>query len=319
MKSLVLSTSSNETTKYSEGLRDCGYGEVRLMAYDQPGHTEQALYAKAKEYAPDFIVYIGARFGQQPSISMLAKINSSIAPMVHICSDAADNPWWDLLRDYNERGAFTLQVAIDGSHKWPLASTQMTALTPVDPKNFPAFRPHADRATVAGYAGNPGSGPGSRRTAVLASLLEARLIGLRIRSNLPYTYESYCEYLSGIRISLNIAYSGTEATTHVKGRVLESGLAGCALLETAGSPTSAWFRPGLDYLEYTDEAHAANIIRMLAHEPEATDAMGRSLMERVAREHSPAAFWGRILERIGMRGKDCAAVLTAGAVAHYAK
>lgn len=307
MKSLVLSTSSNETTKYSDGLRDLGYGEVRLMAYDQLGHSEQLLYAKAKEYAPDLIVYIGTRWGQQPSIAAISRMNEKIAPMVHLCSDAADIPWHDLLRDYHTAGAFSLQVAIDGSHKWPNSQTQMTALTPVDAKNFPAFRPHVERGTLAGYAGNPGSGPGSRRTAVLSELLEARLIDLRIRSNLPFTYESYCDYLSGVRISLNIAYTGTEATTHVKGRVLESGLAGCTLLETHGSPTSYWFRPGLDYLEYKDAEHAANIIRMLAHEPAATEAMGRSLMDRVTREHSPAMFWGRILERIGVQTEKVAA------------
>jgi len=29
-----------------------------------------------------------------------------------------------------------------------------------------------------------------------------------------YTYEAFCQYLSTLRISLNIAYTGTEATTH---------------------------------------------------------------------------------------------------------
>src|SRR5467141_221127 len=69
MKSLVLSTSSNETDKYSDGLKR--FGEVLRLTYDQLGHSESLMMSKAKEYAPDFIVYIGSRWGQQPSIAAL--------------------------------------------------------------------------------------------------------------------------------------------------------------------------------------------------------------------------------------------------------
>jgi Glycosyl transferases group 1 len=299
VKSLVLSTSTNETTKYSDGLKR--FGEVLLLSYDQLGHSESLMMSRAKEYAPDFVVYIGQRWGMQPSIAALARLNSSVAPMVHICSDAADPPWWALLQEYHYAGAFSLQVAIDGSHKWPLAGSQMTALTPVDPATFPPFKPHAERSVVCGYAGNPGSGNGSKRTGMLSALLEKKLIDLRIRSNLPFTYEAYCEYLGKARMSLNIAWSGTEATCQVKGRVVESGLAGCCLLETAGAPTSEWFRPGLDYLEYKDQFEAEQIIRRLENEPEATQAIGEALRARVLAEHTPEKFWNRIFERIGLK------------------
>jgi hypothetical protein len=274
---------------------------VLLLSYDQLGHSEALMMARAKDYAPDLIVYIGARWGQQPSQAALARINSTVAPMVHICSDAADPPWWDLLQEYHYHGCFTLQVAIDGSHRWPLASSQMTALTPVDPENFASEpRPHAARPVICGYAGNPGSGNGSKRTGMLAALLEKRLIDLRIRSNLPHTYESYCDYLGKCRMSLNIAHSGTEATMQVKGRVVESGLAAAVLLETKGAPTSEWFRPGLDYLEYNDQFEAEQIIRRLENEPEATQAIGESLRARVLAEHTPARFWAKVFERMGL-------------------
>lgn len=303
MKSLVLSTSTNETTKYSDSLKP--YGEVKLLAYDQLGHSEPLMMERAKEYAPEFVVYIGSRWGPQPSMAALARINSSVAPMVHICSDAADPPWWDLLQMYHYNACFALQVAIDGSRKWPLADSQMTALTPVDPATFPPFKPHAERGIVCGYAGNTGSGPGSKRTGMLSALLGmppvGELIDIRNRSNLPYTYESYCSYLSKSRMSLNIAWSGTEAALQVKGRVIESGLAGACLLETVGAPTSDWFRPGLDYLEYKDQMEAEQIIRRLENEPDATQAMGESLRARVLAEHTPEKFWGRIFERIGVK------------------
>lgn len=304
MKSLVLSTSTNETTKYSDSLKP--FGEVKLLAYDQLGHSEPMMMARAKEFGPDMIVYIGSRWGMMPSQAALARLNSSVAPMVHICSDAADPPWWSLLQEYHYAGCFTLQVAIDGSRKWPLSDSQMTALTPVDPSTFASFPiPHVDRSIACGFAGNQGSGNGSKRTGMLSALLSVnpvgRFIDVRARTNLPYTYESYCDYLCKCRMSLNIAWSGTEATCQVKGRVVESGLAGACLLETKGAPTSDWFRPGLDYLEYEDQFEAERIIRQLQNEPEATQAIGESLRARVLAEHSPAKFWGRIFERIGLK------------------
>jgi hypothetical protein len=306
MKALFLLTSTNEVLKYFEGLAALPGWEATSLFYDQIGGSEQLLYSRTKEYAPDLIVYIGSRWGMTPSTAILANMNNHIAPSIHICSDAADVPWWDMLLDYHQKSAFALQVAIDGSHKWPLASSQLTCLTPVDPAWFlpGATKPHAERTINCGYAGNPGSGGGSKRTGMLSALLgfkpEGRLIDLRIRSNLPHTYESYCDYMTKCRMSLNIAHSGTEATMQVKGRVIESGLAGCCLLETKGAPTSEWFRPGLDYIEYADQFEAEQIIRRLEHEPEATQAIGESLRARLLAEHTPAKFWKRIFDRIGL-------------------
>lgn len=302
MKSLFLITGTSEVPKYADSLRNLNLGEVGMIQYDLVDRSDQLLYAKIKEYAPDFIVYVGGVWGKQPSLAALAHITNHIAPMIHLCSDAADPPWHELLRQYNNAGAFTLQVAIDGSHKWPHSDRHITALTPVDPLLFPSvLKSHRERSVACGYAGNQGSGPSSQRTIVLCELLKQRVLDLRIRSSLPYTYESFCEYLATLRMSLNVAYTGTESTTHVKGRVLEAGLAGACLLETKGSPTSYWFRPGLDYLEYESPGEAAQIIRRLANEPEATQAMGESLRQRILREHSPAQFWGRILDRIGLK------------------
>lgn len=303
MKALFLLTGSNEVLKYSESLAGLKLGAVSTMQYDLPGLSDKDLYAKVKERAPDFVVYLGARWGKQPSPAALALINEKVAPSVHICSDAADLPWHDLLREYHQCASFSLQVAIDGSHKWPLSGVAMTALTPVDPGLFRlAPQPHEKRNVRCGYAGNPGSGNGSRRTGMLAELLERHVIdALHIRSNLPHTNHLYCQFLENARMSVNIAWTGTEASLHVKGRVLESALAGACLLETKGSPTSYWFRPGLDYLEYETADEAADIIRHLGNEPEATQAMAFSLRQRVLDEHSPHQFWSRIFDKIGMK------------------
>lgn len=300
MKALFLLTGTNETVKYADSLGGLGH-EIDHLRYDLPGLSDEKLYAQIKEKAPDLVVYIGSRWGKTPSTSILSCIANRVAPSVHICSDAADPPWHDMLRDYHNTGAFTLQVAIDGSHKWPLAGVGMTALTPVQEQAFGEPMPHEKRNVICGYAGNPGAGTGNR-TAMLSDLLARRVIDqLHIRSNLPHTNEMYNRFLGHCRMSVNIAWTGTEAGTHVKGRVLESALAGALLLETRGSPTSYWFRPGLDYLEYGTGEEAEDIVRRLANDPEASQAMALSLRNRVLQEHSPAQFWGRIFDRVGLK------------------
>ena len=155
MKSLVLTTRSNETNKYWECLRNLNWGPVEVAVYDLPGTSDKGLYDTVKAQSPDLIVYIGARWGQQPSIALLSKITNSIAPMIHFCSDAADPPWHDVLRLYHTSGAFTIQVAIDGNANWPTAAANLTLLTPVDPLYFPEeMMPHNLRATTCGWGGN---------------------------------------------------------------------------------------------------------------------------------------------------------------------
>lgn len=301
LKALFIKTSSNETDKYVDCLATLQLGPVEKIAYDTPGLEDETLVAKAKELAPDVIVYIGARWGKTVSPAALAHMNAKVAPTVHICSDAADAPWHDLLREYHQCGAFSLQVAIDGSHKWPLSNHAMTALTPVEPGLFGRPLPHKERPIPCGYAGNPGAGNGSRRTGMLSALLERKTIDqLHIRSNLPHTNGMYNRFLGLCRLSVSIAWTGTETALHVKGRVLESGLAGACLLETKGAPTSYWFRPGLDYLEYGTPDEATDIVRRLANEPEASQAIGFSLRQRILNEHTPHHFWTRIFNRIGL-------------------
>lgn len=301
MRALFLETGTSEVQKYAKSLENLGLGPVTAVRYDISGGSEAIMYGQIKDFSPDLVVYIGQCGGRQSSIATLCKIKT-LCPTVHVCSDAADQPWWELLRAYHAAGAFSLQVAIDGSHKWPLSSSQMTALTPVDPALFPQkIKPHSERGTICGFAGGAGGGPGSKRTQVLTAMLEKGVIDLRVRSNLPYTYDAYCKYLSNLRMHVNVAYTGTEEAVHVKGRVLESGIAGALLLETKGSPTSYWFRPGMDYLEYANAAEAVAIVRRLENEPQESQQMAESLRARVLNEHSPAQFWQRIFERIGLK------------------
>lgn len=298
MKALTLSTSSNETLKYADSFAKYLACATNVIAYDERTLSDRALVEKIQAAAPDVILYIGSRWGKQPGASTLAQINAGIAPTIHFCSDAADQPWWDLLLDYHYAGSFKVQVAIDGNKEWPLALSGLTLLTPVEHSYFPAGeRPHAQRNVACGYAGNPG-GTGSHRRAILSDLLGTRHIDMRQRSDLPFTYDGYCEHLMNCRMSLNISYSGTEQAKQVKGRVVESALAGACLLEIKGSPTSDWFTPGEDYFEYESIEDARRLIDELKSQPDLTQAVAMSLRAKVMRDHAPSVFWGKVMERV---------------------
>jgi hypothetical protein len=302
MRALFLSTSSNETTKYMESLACLNLGPVEMLRYDEQEVTDANLHSRIKDFKPDIIVYVGSRWGAQPSTHTLAHINANVAPCVHLCSDAADLPWHDLINEYHYAGAFALQVAIDGNKKWPLDGLPdgMTLLTPINPTHFTSPpKPHAERKIVCGYAGNAGS-QGSIRRNILTELMLRNLLTVRMRDDEPGSYDKCCEFMSDCRISINIPYSGTQAALQVKGRVIEAGLAGSCLLELGGSPTSDWFKPGEDYVEYYTVGQAMQVIEMLHDKPEATQAYGEKLRARVLAEHSPQVFWNKVFERIGI-------------------
>lgn len=300
MKVAFLSSSTNETTKYAQGLGKLPGVALELLRYDVEGSNDDSIFQRTKEAQPDLIVYVGSRWGAQLSTHALARLNFEVAPTVHFCSDAADPPWWDLLRTYHAAGAFALQVAIDGNHQWPLAASQMTALTPVDPIYFRASNGHAGREHACGYAGNPGA-EGSPRRAIVSDLAMLHAIRVRLRDAEAESYQGYCDFLLNSRMSLNVSLTGTGAAQHVKGRVVESGLAGCLLLEPAGSPAAEWFTPGVDYLEYRSGQEAYDIIKAHEDRREETQAFGERLRAKVLAEHTPERFWSRIFDRVGVK------------------
>jgi hypothetical protein len=306
MKGLFVTSATNETIKYGESFEYLGHEVLTAKYTNRIGHSGQGtvglgdeeILRIAKEASPDLIVYIGSRWGDLLSIPALQRLRD-IAPTVHICSDAADDPWWDLLIEYDQAHAFDVQVAIDGTKEWPLYDTQVTCLTPFRPDQYPQNPPeHRFRPIAWGYSGNPG-GRNSRRKAMMDQMMHS---GMRVRwrNPAPGTHQAYIDFMCSCRIISNFPHTGTQKYMHVKGRVVECGMTGAMLLEQAGSPTADWFVPGEDYLEYSTPAQAKEIVDRLEHCYEETQAIGNNLRAKVLERHSPERFWGRILDRVGL-------------------
>lgn len=276
------------------------------------GRLDNEIYEKAKSLSPDMMVYVGACSGNIPSPGIFAKIRNDVCPTVHFCSDAADEPWWGTLKNYDDAGSFSAQVALDGNKNWPLHEKEITALTPIDPAHYPdPIIPHADRKILFGFAGNPGSvsklkdGRVVGRRPMVASMMQ---FGLKIRPRTPglakiadavATYKEAAAYMADTRIMPNFNQTGSFDRQHVKGRVVEAGWAGCLLLEPTGSPAKDWFEPGVDYMEYASMDEARGIHDMYRDKPEETQAFGMRLRKRVENEHGPKQFWNKIFKKVG--------------------
>lgn len=264
---------------------------VRVEQYDNRAHDRHGeLVDLAKGLAPDAIVFIGAveRYHGRPVIrSDVHRALRDVAPYIHMCNDAADPPWWPDLEEYNRLGCFDVQVSIDGSRATPLAEFDegIVKLTPIDHRPFEP-RPWAERNRGMILIGGRGINQRGGFVGEMCARGMTFLPGPDGRS-----YEQFAAEMCDARVAFNFPESGSGQVSHVKGRVVEAGFAGCVLLERVGSPTADWFERGVDYLEYTDPDSAR------AAAEGADPEMARRFHDRVVREHHPAVFWKDVFGR----------------------
>lgn len=321
MKAFFITTETNETNKYPESFSCVNGNQVNHFVFHHRGtpgtpigeQLDKAIYEGAKEYQPDVVIYLGACAGNIPTPQTFQRINEEIAPTVLMCSDAADvvSPWTYLLHEYNKQRSFSCVVAIDGNRNWEFSDRHLTLLTPIDPARYPSPPiPHADRGMPFGFAGNIGTFkamknglPAGRRTLIA----QMCAFGLKYRDRdssfdpLKPPSESYqgcADFLSNCRIVPNFCETGSYERTHVKGRVVEVGLAGATLLEQVKSPACNWFEKDVDYIEFTDSRHAKSLVTSMQDKPEVTQGFGDRLRAKIMKEHTPEKFWGKVMQRV---------------------
>lgn len=287
---------------YCASLESLGTHEIFIDRIDKFPLSLDAV----RRRQPEMIVYCGLNGGPcKPEDKALRGLRD-IAPTVMICPEASDPVWWHrLVADYTAAETFDLIVNIDGNRDWPGSERGLTLLMPVDPMPWAEPIGWQYRYVRCGFSGGNSNPARSSMLMQLADLVTWR--GPDPDADAAKTYHGYRDFMKQTKIAFNMALHGTvneyrEYNMHVKGRVTEAGLAGCALVE-AKSPTAAWFRPGADYLEYDSVAMArAQILRLMADEGLAA-AMGESLRRRVLSEHSPKQFWDRVIAETFARAK----------------
>ena len=294
MKAFFITTQSGEMPQYVESFTSLGFQAERFAFNhhkDSPGTAQEyepIIWDQVSEYQPDLIVYVGACESNTPSPQFLRRLRDK-APTVHLCPDAGDHPWWPEIMAFDEALSFDVQVAMDGS-PWPLENTQITGLMAFNPDRYHPI-PHENRPVLFGFAGDIG-GP---REELLNKL---KTFGLQCRNRDNDNYEKVANYICNCRMVPNIGRTGSFDRMHVKWRVMESGLSEALLLEMKGSPTSKWFIPGVDYMEWETPQEAGAIVQFYRDKPEETQVFGKRLRKKVLENHSPQKFWGRVFEKL---------------------
>lgn len=305
-KALFLSTSTNDTHKIIRSFEYLNWAETHTIRYDRTGRDMGGeLRNEVRSYNPDVIFYISAWAGEfVPTPRMMTLLNDQF-PLIHICCDASDPPWFDQMKHFHEINAFRVQVNIDGCPDWPMAEHGLTTLTPLDPRPFETFDiPLLERPIKCGFAGNLGS---QHRAELANYLVDRQLLTVRLRDNHDRSYDDFCSFLKHCQIQLSMCLSGSTASKQVKGRVVEAAYAGCAVLDGAGAANKHWFIPGEDYLEYTSKEDAVEQVKYLIDNPSVLEKLATNLRNKVLAEHSPGAIWGKILDKAGVNLKAEAA------------
>lgn len=298
MRVLALITYTDCENKY-RSLQSIGH-EVFTQQYDnRPHENHRELVDTAKSWKPDFILFIGAveqyhgRPVPQPDV--LRALNA-VAPMIHMCDDAGDPPWWPMLEVYEREKCFTVQVSIDGASGTPIDHFEngMVLLTPIDWRVFQP-KPWSEKPIKTSMVGGIGH---NDRKATIEYLQGKGLIDFR-QGPIGRSYDEMADVMGQSKVTFNFGVTGSGTSMHVKGRVVEAGFSGCALLEKSGSPTRNWFKPGEEFLEFDDATDAVRILETTSDH--IWQEMALKLRNRVTVEHHPQTFWNKVLDKAFQR------------------
>lgn len=293
MKTVVLVTYTDCENKW-RSLEAAGH-DVHVIQYDDKPHDRHSELMEQVQYiAPDFTVFIGAveRYHNRPvpKPDVLCKIRE-VAPLIHMCNDAADPPWWEWLQIYHDRECFDVQVNIDGARETPIASfiEGLTLLTPIDTRVF-APQPWHEREMLPCLVG--GLCFGVRRQAI-TQLMNRGMLRF-YQGPVGRSYDDMAAILCRSRFVFNCPLTGSGERTHVKGRVVECGFAGATLIEFGESPTQDWFS--------AEEYFVANTIDQVEElvKSNAGENQASLFHEKIKRDHHPRIFWRKVLSKAGI-------------------
>jgi len=356
MKVLFHTTSSNNINNAINSLKSVGLVGVQEMHYDQKHiqavplvlqkrpdlldsvrrgdfreipelqreavNCDNEMLIAAKVFKPDLQIYISAWEGAfVPSMETLGELNS-IAPLVHMCFDSSDPPWWPQMLQFEKRGVFSLTWNIDGGLLWPGAWTHppsaisvhgnwqkiepfkikgVTTLTPVDPRYFDGRILPMDfdaRPVSVGYAGNGG---GVFRQPLIGALSEEiKSFVNRGYSDSGESYREYIWFLQNSKVTLSTPFTGSGASVHVKGKLCEGGLAGCCVLERRNPAVDYYFYPRFHYWPYTSIEDCIEQARYLISRPRLCEEIGANLKHEIEYRHSAGMIWGQVFRALGL-------------------
>ena len=248
------------------------------------------ILAAAEKFNPKVVFYIGGQDGNgQPTMETLKKLKGS-AKTIHICCDATDGPWHPTLIEFRKNKCFDLQVSVDGALHAP--AIDMSTISPINPRHYDVV-PMPPRDTRCGFSGQYGMF--TERESLVVGLERLGLLKTRVRT--MDRYDLYVDFMQRCQLVFNVPLTGSATRMHVKGRAVETALAGAAILEMYGSPLDKWF-PRESIFFYSRLEDAAKIINTASKNEIADKA---ALYHEVMRtKYDPQKVYGEMLNRVGL-------------------
>lgn len=297
MKTLFITTQTNDIHNLVDAWDLVNVCPAKRFEFHyQKAPKNNLIINAAQKAAPEVIFYIGGCDGVGlPSIATFRNLRR-LAPVINMIPDAGDPPWHRMIEKYRQEKCFDLYVGLDGSPDSPVDHVTVT------PVNFRPFEIDVEKNIRCGFSGTLGG----KRDGPL-KMLGSRC-QVRVRDSAHGDYADHAHFLKRCQLIFNTAWTGSGEYYHVKGRVIEAGFAGAALLEDACSPIDHWFPEGA-YFRYSSGDEALEIIMNASHDDIAERA---AVLSQVVREkYNPMTIYKGILDKLGIENpflEPCAAL-----------
>lgn len=236
---------------------------------------------------PDLFVYFGHPDPSLITEPIAHKLKTTATPAVLILQDAHRPVWGHILGRFIHDGTFDLIVETTGNDAWPMRRQDITTVFPVDHSQFGRPRPWSERTRTIGFAGTHSS----TRQQIFAGIKYDVIEG---QSQDDENYKTYVDFMKSCEFIINGATGPHVNIVHI--RSIEAGLAGCVLLEHTSTLLSKWFRPGVDYVEWTSKEELDAIMQGPLDLP----SLAANLRQRAMTDYSPHNFWTNIFLRLSL-------------------
>ena len=309
---------------------------TRVMFSHMGEPRDEEILAVARKMSPDIIFYIGANEGSGiPTVKTFLALQK-LAPLINLCCDAGDPPWHKPLKYYKAVGCFDLHVTLDGCRNAPVDLVTVTPVDPrpyarsmprtvhcgfsggVSSKERKIFRVSFPNRKVpkvvkarpinalpswsplykrSGLTVEGDPEPNTVRDEAIWDLESTKGVITVRRRGEAAPYSEHAKFMLSCQVTINMSSSGSGVVHQIKGRVLEAGWAGCALLESVGSPIADWL-PENSYFLYDDVSHVKRLLKTLTTEQ--IEESAAVLSQYVRANYHPRQIYGEILDLCGL-------------------
>ncbi len=298
---------SNVHHNFIGSLSSTGLAEIQTFFYDMYVHEthqlcDAALLEKCRLERPDFLILRLVRGTDlNPSLEILGKIRQqTTAKIVSIHSDTHDQFAADWMNDVSRH--VDLIVVQDCYSVYPKHISETGSFidlwTPQDPSVF--HPPDADdRSIDVSFMGRVDRYTDRK---LFIGMLQQHGITVVQKGGVgehQLSIDAYANHLRQSRIALNFSRPVfDEPNHHCKGRTVETTLCGALLMEQENPETKKWFRPGVDYVAYTNERDlVAKVDYYLSHEQERRRIAEHGHMT-ASKLYSADQYWRAVFDRM---------------------